>query len=236
MGPAGTAPTCSAAHVCTYPCDSSHHMCSDGTCIANANCCSDNDCPPDKPACDGTRTCVKRANGATCATDTECVSGTCPSCYRDKDGDGFGDKWGQPLAKVCGSCVPGYVPDNRDCLDDPNVFQYANNVNPNAVFHPPANTAPPGLGGMYVPDPRDPTPDGWDWNCDGARTLSITTFSPGCAAGATCSNGCTAAAPAAVGTDSCGTFVIGSACLTDMCAMIGACISPTNFDSPQNCK
>jgi len=233
-GPSGTVQKCTSAHVCTYPCDSTHHMCSDGTCISNANCCSDTECQSPTPICDASRTCAKRPNGMACSTDAECTSGTCPLCYRDKDGDGFGDKWSSPLARVCGPCTSGYVADGRDCMDDPNVFASANAVNPNAGFH--SASAPPPFN-TYTPDARDTSPDPWDWNCDDVRTLEITARAVGgCAAGATCSNSCPTD-PQTVPTtpDTCGGYVESTGCI-NLCSSGGGCSPGTVGSTPQGCK
>lgn len=238
-GPTGTMPVCSAVHACAYPCATATHKDCNGACILKEQCCGDGQCPSDKPICDGTRTCVKRANGAACTTDAECLSGSCPACYRDKDGDGFGDKWGQPLAaRNCGPCPSGYVADNRDCMDDSAVFSMANLVNPNADFHYPAGV-PPGSPGMYTVDPRDTSPDGWDWDCDDKRTLAYpTAMDTPCSPTATCANNCPTGPPTlrVITTDTCGGAATIKGCISAPCGAGAPCTTGDVSGTPQGCR
>jgi hypothetical protein len=78
-------------------------------------------------------------------------------CYRDADGDGYGDPTVTD-ASGCTSCPTGYVSNNTDCNDVPT---YGSNYHPGQT-----NCFPTDLGG------------GWDYNCNGSTDPS----SEGCAA------------------------------------------------------
>lgn len=125
--------------VCGKACVAGKETCSNGTCLLN--------------------------DAQSCSAPAQCVTKSCPLCYPDKDGDGFGDKWATPTG-ICGStCAAGLILDHRDCLDNPSSSD-AVQVNPNAGFFP-DGTNPTITRHAYTPDPRDTSPNGWDWDCDG---------------------------------------------------------------------
>ncbi len=185
----------------------------------------------------GTQTCTNGTclfnDAQSCTASTQCVTKNCAFCYPDKDGDGFGDKWATPTG-VCGiTCPTGLTTDHRDCLDDPNVFPQASAVNPNAVFHLGGPTVPFPFA-AYTPDPRDTSPDPWDYDCDDVRTIQ-TASSGGCETGATCANGCQSGPGTLYDGSTCGTtintFMCGNACNTN-----AICATQSTGAQPQGCK
>lgn len=204
-----------------------------GTCVNltadNANC---GTCG--KTCAVGNETCAmsvcKANNGRPCAADAQCVSGTCTPCYPDRDGDGFGDKWASSAGSCGGICPSGLVIDRRDCMDDPTLFPLAGGVNPNATYH--NHTAPFPLA-TYTPDPRDTSPDPWDWDCDDVRTI-MTRESGGCGV-STCDNACAAGSGSLYDGTTCGTFVNIFVC-ANSCASGGTCMTASNGSVPQQCK
>jgi hypothetical protein len=61
-----------------------------------------------RPGCDGV---CQTCQGGTCITQTQNM------CYRDTDGDGFGDATGLGFSN-CGPCPPAVPGNNRDCCDN----------------------------------------------------------------------------------------------------------------------
>lgn len=76
----------------------------------------------------------------------------CFTVWPDADGDGFGDKWGDPIA-VCDGVIPeGYVANHSDCYDgNPDVFP-----GQTEFFH------------------RDRGDGSFDYDCDGQETMERT--------------------------------------------------------------
>lgn len=76
----------------------------------------------------------------------------CFNVWPDADGDGFGDKWGDPIA-VCDGVIPeGYVANHSDCYDgSPDVF--------------------PGQPEFFHRDRGDGS---FDYDCDGQETMERT--------------------------------------------------------------
>jgi hypothetical protein len=167
-------------------------------------------------------------DGQTCSADAQCTSGVCSTCFPDRDGDGFGDKW-SAASRFCGPCVTGYVADNRDCMDDPVTFSFAAQVNPNAAFPQPNAPVPV----TYQPDSRDPAPDPWDWNCDGIRELQYASYVPGCLSGASCTNGCQTAPAVVTGPTSCGEVLTMGNC-NNSCPF--NCTTEATFTPQQMCR
>ena len=224
-GGTGTVGACTAANVCSYVCNSAtHKMCGTG-CIPLAACCSSADCAgTGSPVCNlTTHACEKRPNGATCTTQGECIGGTCLTCYPDGDGDTYGNKFMVQTGMFCGVCPAGSASNNLDCKDsDPSV-------NPDAAFQIT----------MYTPDPADPTPDGWDWNCNDTddRENTGTVLVPnGCAAGAVCPT-CTANPSHLVpANQTCGGFTGASACAAACAPMAPGCFSTGISTYQQKCR
>jgi hypothetical protein len=162
------------------------------------------------------------------------MSNLCQPCYPDRDADGFGDKWATPITPKCGPCAAGNSANNRDCMDNPAVYSAANMVNPNADFH--YITQMPVNLHMYATDPRDPSPDGWDWDCDDRRALEFGSRSAGCLSTA-CTSGCLTAMMT-LGPETCGGWVQNDVC--DNGCMSGTaellCVSRTTSYVPQGCK
>jgi len=98
-----------------------------------------------------------------CGRDSECVSRNCVericcsasgimTCWRDRDGDGFGD--GRSAERFCRqTCPSGYVANKDDCFDE------------NGMAHPPSRTRP-----VNYQD-RDRGDGSFDYDCDG--TVSV---------------------------------------------------------------
>ena len=184
----------------------------------------------------GTQTCTNGTclfnDAQPCTIAAQCVTKNCTFCYPDKDNDGFGDKWATPTG-TCGlTCPGGLLSDHRDCLDDPTVFPNASAVNPNATFHFGGTTPFPFAA--YTPDPRDTSPDPWDYDCDDQRTVQ-TPSSGGCTTGATCANGCQSGPGALYDGNTCGQQVDAFTCM-NMCSVDGTCASPQTGFIPQGCK
>lgn len=239
--PVGNGVTCQTSPQCMSNNCTSGVCCAAGQSGCNGGCVnltSDNaNCGSCGHACvGGKETCsagVCKANdGQPCAAAPQCVSGNCPLCYIDRDLDGFGDKWTAGIG-TCGTsiCNTGFVANNLDCLDDPASLGAAE-INPAATFHT-ASVVVPTSG--YSPDPRDTSPDGWDWNCDDIRTLQYVTGSTGCAVGATCAGGCPTTV-ISLGTASCGGAVPVAPCVAFMCGVVNQCEVGGNGPMPQGCK
>ncbi len=192
---------------CGKTCVAGKETCSNGTCLLN--------------------------DAQSCAASAQCVTKNCSLCYPDKDGDGFGDKWATPTG-ICGqTCPAGLITDHRDCLDDPTVFPQASAVNPNATFHLGGPTVPFPFA-AYTPDPRDTTPDPWDYDCDDVRTVQ-TGSSGGCATGATCTNGCQSGLGTLYDGSTCGTTVNTFTCM-NTCGTDATCGTQSTGARPQGCK
>ncbi len=116
----------------TKACNSSGYWQDDVVCAANLSCV-------------GTGNCLK-SDGQSCNSDSDCAAGTCPTFYRDSDGDGYPGTG----MKVCGTVPPlGWSTQSPDCCDsDKNAF--------------PGQTA-------YFTKARDICA-GFDYNCDGVDT------------------------------------------------------------------
>ena len=228
-----TSPQCISGNCTGGTCCAAGQSGCSGSCVDltrdNANC---GTCA--KVCVAGKETCTAslcRGNDAQpCTTAAQCVSASCTLCYPDRDGDGFGDKWAAATG-VCGlSCPATFVADHRDCLDDPNVFPMANAVNPNGTFHLAFSPFP---FAMYTPDPRDTSPDPWDYDCDDVRTLQIK-GSGGCETGTTCTSGCTLGVGTVYDGTTCGQQVDDHIC-EDLCSTSGVCNTPFG-NRPQGCK
>ena len=119
-------------------CSGTGQYCEAGACVA---------CPTGRVNCNdrGSDACEKAFDPATLCQP--CETGTL-SCYRDRDGDHYGNP--SESLRMCGtSCPSGYVTDRRDCDDK----------NPGA--HPGVKTSVKTL-------PSGAT--NWDINCDGEVT------------------------------------------------------------------
>jgi hypothetical protein len=128
-------PGCTGAAV---PCQSAQ-FCSNGACTrSNVN---------DAQTCGTCGTC----NAGTC------VPGAIVTCYKDSDGDGFGNP-SDALPPACGTtCPPTYVSNKGDCCDTDN------RAYPNAPdFHALVGGAPSDQ--RYICG-------GWDFNCSGNEDL-----------------------------------------------------------------
>lgn len=149
----------------------------------------------------------------------------CTLCYPDADGDGFGDKWATPNTDFC-TCPAGMVANNLDCLDSDAE------VNPNAD----------GKVTKYVPDIRDSSPDGWDWNCNDVEEPQILPpFSGpgGCVTTgqAACASGCPQTTKTFNVSIPCGASLGFQACANAGCGITGApgCMT-VNVGPTQVCR
>jgi hypothetical protein len=144
--------------------------------------------------------------------------------------DGFGDEWSGPT-RFC-TCPVGFAPNNQDCHDgNPDV-------NPNAVFHSVQDAVE-----MYSPDPRDTSPDGWDWNCNDVDDMSSVppfTIAAGCFVGgqAGCTPACSQAMTTTFVTIPCGGRLGQTACAAMGCGIPGApgCGGVGIGTTPQGCR
>lgn len=116
--------------------------------------CAGKNCGSD--GCEGS--CGDCNDGVTCSADGSCE---CPSgestYYADMDHDGFGD--GNVSVSVCGDAPAGYVMSSDDCCDvDDRAF--------------------PGATIFYYEQTKCEA-GGYDFDCDGAETLDLTTLASG---------------------------------------------------------
>ena len=170
-GGTGTKGTCNtSSHSCSYACDSSHKTCSGSSaCIPSSGCCSDSDCPINtSPVCNtSTHSCEKRQAGAACVLGSECAGGVCKGCYRDRDGDKYGDIWYPSSGSYCDNKCPSvggtpYVMNGDDCQDA------------NSAVHPGADFQ----STSFTTDPLDLRAVAqWDWDGDGFAVRKYTTAS-----------------------------------------------------------
>jgi hypothetical protein len=208
-------------------CTTSLRMCPGTTaCVGSGACCGDSECPASSPVCNlTTHACLKRPNGANCTTQSECMSGTCPTCYPDSDGDNYGNSWAVATGNFCGVCPAGSVSNNLDCHDADNL------VHPEAAFH----TIP------YAPASGDPTPDPWDRNCDNVRTRekpSLDNWPAGCLFGSACFDpGCLQGSPVRVdGPETCGGILQGYECDVNSCLNGSICRENLVTSYTQACR
>lgn len=110
---------------------------------------ADAPCPPGT-VCRNNGAKCQAVDGQTCLASGDCVSNDCRVYYRDADNDTFGDP--DNSAKFCGATPPaGYRTTKTDCCDSDEDVR---------------------------PDQTDPKPrvtncGGGDFNCDGAKTLTL---------------------------------------------------------------
>ncbi len=112
--------TCTGT-ICSGICHTDSGVCCSGTWYSGGGCCSDSNCGSGKGCNPSTHRCEPIA-----------------VCYRDSDGDGYGDP--NSAQNAYGSCPSGYATDHSDCDDN------------DASVHP-------GASEVY---------DGKDDNCDGS--------------------------------------------------------------------
>lgn len=106
---------------CGNDCLASGEVCDGRICV---ECRTDSDCGGPSRYCVGDKCkACKPGSSNTCGDCEECSpQGSCVSngpsqtCYRDSDGDGYGDR-SSPRSS-CGECPSGTVEDDRDCFDD----------------------------------------------------------------------------------------------------------------------
>jgi hypothetical protein len=235
-------PTCTN-NVCSYPCNLPTFRACGAQCIPSAlpSCCIAADCPPNLPLCTA-QTCVGRALGSACVNSPECTSGSCVAgvccsgpgvdCWPDVDADGFGDKWAAQPMRFC-TCPAGMVSNNLDCHDNNAA------VNPNAGFH---FSVPGQPVGTYQPDPRDSSPDPWDWNCNDVQDQSLVppfNIGVGCVVGGQGGCPCATATGPSVSFPPCGGQVMQTQCVAMGCGIpqapgCGTVSTPTGMF--QGCK